>query len=589
MSDFIVVSNQVFNETDFSYLNILKKGEWYTVLGKNIQIKQVNQRLFLIEGYILPRNSTSYSFKTDQIDFIIDLYSQYGDKFCNYIKGIFTVAIIDDETIELYNDHLGLSSFFFWREKQKFCISNNYTYVALISNKTVLNHKLLAVKALINREFKDETIISDIKCSEPATRLKISNSEIILSKYWSPDNLINSKIDIVDIDYFTNLFCTNIYNHQKYLNPNKSSITLTGGKDSRTALAVLLNQGIKPFGFTYGNPETIDCVYATLLAKKTDIDYLIINPPKTYEWFESEVAEIIKLNNPIINIHRAHRHYAIRQVFDMLGDNTSLYTGYMGGEFLMGVYFDNLIFSNFIRNFWTQGSKFLDNIPNSLQNNFIRVENLSLEDIKNELYKLNTFSLQLSVKQRQFYSLFEIGVLHHSQDIKIAQKYIKYPMPFFLDIEFVESLFKSRYSLFYQDTETKNLLKRHSLFEFNLKIQHQLFPELDSVFFAKKGTYNTSEFLRGPIYWSLIKSIRYLFENRTKYPPTFAYNANYINLLLFYLKEISLDKNSPINDIYDVSRAINSLEKESHITTESPLHKYSNIVMHYMQYNKYTK
>jgi len=208
--------------------------------------------------------------------------------------------------------------------------------------------------------------------------------------------------------------------------------------------------------------------------------------------------------------------------------------------------------------------------------------------VKEQLGSLKTFDENLEKKGMQFNSLFEIGVLHHSQDIQIAQQYLNYPLPFFLDFEFVSALFSSQYSFLYKNVETKNLLKRYSLFEFNLKLQHLFYPALDKAYYAKKGTYNTSEFLKGPLYWSAIKAMRYFME-RKKYPPTFSYGYSYVSFLNKYLNEIALDTASPINDIYNVPLALKSLKEQENITTESTLHRYSNIVMHYMQYNKYTK
>ena len=138
-----------------------------------------------------------------------------------------------------------------------------------------------------------------------------------------------------------------------------------------------------------------------------------------------------------------------------------------------------------------------------------------------------------------------------------------------------------------QNVKTKNLFKRHSLYWFNIFLQHKFYPGLDSVFYAKKGTYNTKEFLRGSMYWSLIKAVRYFLRSK-KYPPTFSYNEDYRLYLIKKLKEIIADYNSPINEFYDVPRSLSSFLSEPVLTTESPLHKYSNIVMHYLQYKRYT-
>jgi hypothetical protein len=300
------------------------------------------------------------------------------------------------------------------------------------------------------------------------------------------------------------------------------------------------------------------------------------------------MQEILNLNNPLINIHRGHRLYAFNMLRQKLGNDISLYSGYMGGELLMGVYFDNLIFTNFVKDFWCEGDRLFDSIPILLQERFIRPETIDINEVKLQLKGLKTFSSEIGRKERQFHSLFEIGVLHHSQDIQVAQKIFNYPIPFFLDFEFVQALFSSRYNFFYQNVETKNLYKRYSLYKFNLLLQHLLYPQLDGVYYAKKGTYNTAEFLKGPLFWTAIKTMRY-FSERRKYSATFSYNSSYRDFLYHKYCEIIEDTSSPIHQIYDVSKALLALQQQNNISTESPLHKYSNIVMHYLQIKHYSE
>lgn len=572
-----------------SNLSIVSNGSWYTLHANKSHFIVDNSIFIFIDGYVLPRNSIYCNYENaEQFEIIKDLYLKYGNNVTSYIKGIFTIIIIDGDSIKLFTDQLGISKVFYFINNEKFCISNNYQLTSSILSGSTVNKQALALKALLNREVNGQTILSDILFSAPATKIIFTKQATEVSTYWEVSSLLSKNDKTFDIDYFANLFKQNLQNNIATLRPNETALTLTGGKDSRTALTALLCMGIKPVGVTYGNPETIDAVYASILAKNAGVEHTIFNPDKSAEWFEKEAINVLNLNNPLINIHRSHRLYAFNKLKEQLGSNISFYTGYMGGELLMGVYFDNLIFTNFIRDFWVNGRSQFDSIPKLLYDSFLRLEGLDISAVQEQLLLLKTFDNTESKKTMQFYSLFEIGVLHHSQDIQIAQQKLDYPLPFFLDFEFVEALFYSPYSFLHQNVETKNLLKRHSLFKFNLSLQHKFYPQLDNVNYAKRGTYNTAEFLKGPFYWSLIKTIRYFLENK-KYPPTFSYNQNYKTFLIEHLNNIIIDKASPINEVYDVPRALESLKQQMSISTESPLHKYSNIVMHYMQYNRYTK
>lgn len=588
-NEFLIVDRGSDIGLGFNGLELLIEGDFFSIYGNSGKNGLFGKVKVIIDGYVLPNNSSNKEqISKNQAELINELYTKHGDNFTNYIKGLFTIIIVDNGTVKIFNDQLGVNKFFYFTDGNQFCFSNSYKLIVKATAQSGLNSEALATKALLNREVNGQTLFSNIYYSVPATKVVVTKDSVNVSKYWDISLLLNNSTAPLDIEYFANLFKGNISNYNQSLKPEKTALTLTGGKDSRTALTALLNAGVSPVGVTYGNPETIDSVFASKLAAMAGIEHVIYNPTKTEEWFEVEANNIVELNNPLINIHRSHRLYAIRMLAERLGNNTSFYTGYMGGELLMGVYFDNLIFTNFIRDFWIDGSSQFNKIPALLQDRFIKTENLDIGLVKEQLGSLKTFDESLGKKGMQFHSLFEIGVLHHSQDIQIAQHFLDYPLPFFLDFEFVNALFSSQYSFLHRNVETKNLIKRHSLFEFNLKLQHIFYPALDKAYYAKKGTYNTSEFLRGPLYWSAIKAMRYFME-RKKYPPTFSYGQSYISFLNKYLNEIALDTASPINDIYNVPLALKSLKEQENLTTESTLHRYSNIVMHYMQYCNYTK
>jgi len=587
-NEFLIVDRGSDIGAGFNSLELLMQGDFFSIYGNSGKDGLFSKVKVIIDGYVLPNNSSNKEqINKYQAELIDELYTKHGDNFPNYIKGLFTIIIVDNGTVKIFNDQLGVNKFFYFTAGNKFCFSNSYKLIVKASGQSRLNSEALATKSLLNREVNGHTLFSNIYYSVPATKVVVTKDFVNISKYWDISLLLKNSNTQFDIEYFANLFKCNISNYNQSLKPEKTALTLTGGKDSRTALTALLNAGVRPVGLTYGNPETIDAVFASKLAAMAGIEHVIYNPTKTEEWFELEAKNIVDLNNPLINIHRSHRLYAIRMLAERLGNNTSFYTGYMGGELLMGVYFDNLIFTNFIRDFWIDGYSQFNKIPALLQDRFIKTENLDIGLVKEQLGSLKTFDESLGKKGMQFHSLFEIGVLHHSQDIQIAQHFLDYPLPFFLDFEFVNALFSSQFSFLHRNVETKNLVKRHSLFEFNLKLQHIFYPALDKAYYAKKGTYNTSEFLRGPLYWSAIRTMHYIME-RKKYPPTFSYGQSYILFLNKFLDEIALDTASPINDIYNVPLALKSLKEQENLTTESTLHRYSNIVMHYMQYNKYT-
>ena len=244
-----------------------------------------------------------------------------------------------------------------------------------------------------------------------------------------------------------------------------------------------------------------------------------------------------------------------------------------------------IIFSKYLTDFWDTG--FHGDLNKYLLSHFIKEDLIDKNDLIKKMSGLRSLDHSISKELMKFYSFFEIGIPHHSQDINLASTQINYTVPIFIDIDFLELLFASDYTFFDRNNKTKNLLERYQLYEFNLNIQHILFPEMDELLFAKKGVYNIKEFRKGKYYWSLLKIIRY-FSDKRNYSPTFKYNNNYKKFLNKWLLKILSDKNSAINDIYNVDKAVSSLEFLGNLTQEKYFHRYSNIVMHYMQSKYYS-
>jgi len=550
-------------------------------------LKSFNDTIILIDGYVLLGNKTKddLSYRRSQHELVFKLFQKHGKDFINYIKGFFYIVLICKDQVYVFNDQLGLNKFFYFQSGNTISISNSYKTLYQQKNEKQINRSMIFQKALLNREVDGQTIIDGILFSQPATFISIKKGEITIGNYWDYQSVREPQNTDDSYPFFAELLKNNIENYHQTLNHQSAAITLTGGKDSRTALCALLASGIKPLGITYGNPASKDAVYASKMAKAAGIEHVVYTPEKTSQWFEKAAMDIISLDNPLINIHRSHRHSAFKQVQHLLGEDVVYYGGYLGGELLMGPYYDDLIFTRFVTDTWDTG-KISGNVSEILKEKFVKPPDNSLE-LTDHLSAVQALNAHNSKAEMQFNGLFEIGILHHSQDLFIAGKILKYPIAFFLDLDFLSRILSSVHSYENKrDSRTRNLVKRYELYEFNLNLQHILYPDLDHAPFAKKGSYNTKEFLNGPYYWSFVKALRYLAD-RKKYPPTFSYNEEYKAFILKYLKKICEEKKSWVHDYYDVPSAIAALEVRPLFVQEKDWHPYSNIVMHYLQLKWY--
>lgn len=542
----------------------------------------------LLSGYVLPRNAIFEDFTGWKNEALIyELFIKFGSDFIHQIKGVYCIVIQRNNETWVFNDRLGLKKFFYAQVANDFILSDSAKFIAE-NTDFKFNPTALSIKALLNREINDLTIFDQLKVSTPATKIEFSQQKLVISKYWSPSDIQTNLNKNYDIPYFEKLLKTNLSNLNSYLKPDNFSITLTGGKDSRTGLCALLNLGIRPLGLTYGDPISKDAVFAQKLAHTADIEHHVFEMPRTQDSISTTIEQIESLGNPTINVHRAHRFFAFQQLQKISSSNQIYIAGYMAGELLMGIYYDDLVFPKFLTQLWEKKTELSPKIiENYLHDQFVKKEAINSQAIEDELRKLQTLNTQESLFQAHLHGIFELGIPHHSQDLFLSSTILDYPYPLFLDIDFLDALFQSKYSFKYTDNKTKNLFERYKLYAFNLKLQHRLFPKLSKVPFAKKGNYTTIDYLRGNFYWSAVKVLNFL-RDKQKYPPTFVYNDAYYQYVIEALEVISKNQNHSIHAIYDVEAALQSLRNADQLTQEKHWHRYTNIVSSYHYFNKIT-
>lgn len=567
MNPHFLVTNNCLSDTASTY-----KGNNFVLSGFNS-----NKSSIFIKGYVLPRFDDNVNFIYKQgHDLVVHLIEKFPDSWVHKIKGRFVILVMNQNEFTLVTDHLGLYPVYFKKIDNEFTLSDSFW--ALNPEKSDFNEKALKSKALFHREVGTITIAKSIQKIEGGSIVSYKNEKLKIKKYWKPSHLLTPLNKKLKIPFFTNLIKQQVKQVNDLLQPTEYSITLTGGKDSRTALAAMLNQGIKPFGFTYGNQNSKDAAYAKTLASKANIEHKIFTPPSEESWIHDMYSQLLNQEHPWINVHRAHRLFAFQELSKQLSPDTAYFAGYMGGELLMGIYYDDLIFSSFLTNSWASQNPKPEQV---LKQHFIKTK------IKDDLeFDLKTLKNDKSIFYKQFQGLFEIGIPHHAQDLTLSANFFKYPIAFFLDIDFMSYLFQSKYSFKFTDNKTKNPLRRYKLFKFNLNIQHILAAELDNIPFAKKGSYSIKEFKRGAVYWSFVKVARYLMDMK-KFPPSYSYDDNYRSFVERELQKIKSDIEHPIHSFYNIDEAIKHLELQENLRQEKHWHRFTNIIVAYNQLNKF--
>jgi len=479
--------------------------------------------------------------------------------FINYIKGDFVIFIELNKILYVFNDHFGFSQVYVNTKNGN--VSNNFKLLRTQSNS--FNDLAIAQHILYNRTIGETTFDKNIENKEGANLIEFSSGIIKYGKYWDyKESLINNsdKYSLQDIIDFSIQNTSFFY---KFFDVDQTHVTLTGGKDSRSALALLLNQGITPIGINYGSDKSKDIVYAKKLAEKIGIDCKTIHVKPNSEKYYFLLDELMN-QFPMTSIHRAHRYAAFKEIRPKKEDFNVLFNGYLGGELLMGIYPDKLVFTQHVL---TQIgiSKTEDKKTNYFETNLMT--NIFKNQVKNKTVLTNELD-----------AIFNIGIKHHLQDIHLSKEYCNYVFPFFLDIDFIERIFNSNFNFSHVDNRSKNLFKRYHLYQFNCELQYQSSPQLRTIPFAKKGNYTLTDYKKGPLFWSFKKVLNHIKEK--KYPPNFVYDNNYLSWVIEQLEEISLDKNLTIHDYFNVSEALNILKKDIKTTfSESEILPYTRIIM----------
>lgn len=193
-------------------------------------------------------------------------------------------------------------------------------------------------------------------------------------------------------------------------------------------------------GFTYGNPDSKDAVFAGKIAQKATVDHVIPDLPHSEDEWIQAIEGCTEVETTFVNIHRAYRYHAFKSVFKTGG---TYWAGYMGGEWLMGLYEDALVFPKWLTDL--NHKPFDESIINHVH--FYGKWNEWTPEIQLEIDRFTALAAERGKNGLlNFELMFQIGVLHHQQDIVLSQRLGARPFPFFMDIDVLDLIFTSQFS-----------------------------------------------------------------------------------------------------------------------------------------------
>ena len=505
-----------------------------------------------------------------------DFINRFQEEFIHAVKGIFVIVVIERGSARIWNDHLGVRKVFIRSGGDSFLVGGEFADMAAFGGGDVaLNPNAVAVNGLMHHFALGLTPIRGIRYSLGASRLRGGLEGLEEGRYWSSEKLIEGEID-AGIDPETiagmiaDLLAAGVEDHKV----GKVTLTLTGGMDSRTLLAALLNKGIEPETFTFGHPDSSDAGNAREIASRLKLKHSVhFEPAPTSEWFRKLSREIVKAGMGMTHIHRAHRLDGVKK--EAMEDGSAgmdlLLLGAMGGEGVRGVHFDDLITTEFVRRRWSEHHDPRLLARSRLDSYFIRFERGMVDDVLDQLASASYFSGRK--KEDEFHLLYDMTApLHHGPDVLLYEGYSRIVLPIYLDIEYLELLFRSPYSLLFKDNTSRNQFKRINIPELNCRMINALEPSLAEIPFS--NGFSPSEYLKGRATYVVKRALRKYFRKREH--PNFAIGSW---MREFVGSELSGGLPEEVKAVFDLPGLQRALESDPLSVKEKDWHRFTDVVM----------
>jgi hypothetical protein len=262
---------------------------------------------------------------------------------------------------------------------------------------------------------------------------------------------------------------------------------------------------------------------------------------------------------------------AIIKEKENLGEIDMVFVGAMGGDYIMGESFNDYILTEFVRRYLTEDGETDALIKNILDKHFVKNDHHTIVFIREYLktFGLESNVFNKSVEFKLVYGL--IGCTHDIQDILLFMNHSKYVVAPFMDLDVMEAIFNSKFSLFFNNRHTKNPIDRLKGGELQCSMIKEFTPELANVNFANQ--YTPNDVLGNRYRYITKRIIHLLFRKQTR--PTFTYDHWFYRFM-----HDEVEKLSPkLSDLYDINALKDALSLNWHPSHEGYWHKYSNPVM----------
>lgn len=521
------------------------------------------------EGYFLPRKNIRSDFPGISYDNLFDApYFKEEDTFINKIKGNFIIIQFQKNGFKIFSDYFGIRKYFFWQLGTRFIISNDLKEISkLVSLKP--SPANISVYALDYHFSGGTTLFENVKHNSPGQVVEYNDDKFHSRYYWKPEQLLNLPKRDIDISDISTSLADVIDDCLDGKVNNKISLSLTGGGDTRNLLATFLKKNIRPHLFTYGNPNSSDCVKARAISKKLGLEHSIYDIRLNADIFEQYARRIIRLSGGLASIHRVHRLMAVEQEAELA---QNMFLGTLGGEFIKGVSEDDYIIPSLVYDNWGNNYFSIIELQKRLKQKRLQCKGVDVNAIYEFICKQPY--MQGAVLTRKHNALSDITAhMHDAQDVNLYNTVMDTVYTPFLDIDYLELLFSSYFTFDKKELTGNKLLKRINNPVYAAKFLKATYKPLMS--FEYSGEHKPSEVLFNKYYAAIIRFVRQ--TTKPKYPPNFPLGKW---MEVFVEKQLPLCANDEtINSTFDIEALKSDFRTSRHIPKESYWLKYTNPIM----------
>ena len=369
-------------------------------------------------------------------EFVLHLYEEYGLKFVEHLKGAFVVAIWDTkkEKLVIANDRYGLKPLYYTHFNGRLLFASEVKAILEAADfNRVVNKAAIADFFSFGYLFGNKTFFEGINLLPPSSIFVYQNGEITIKEYWD-FNYLEEYPNKSENDYIEELsFLFRQAVNRQMLGNYRIGVSLSGGLDSRTIVAMIDGKYYPIDTHTFGLPGCDDARFAQVVADilGTNHHFHELKPEDMLNFFEKTV----KLTDGMLNIFDSH---ALSKFDDIKEYSDVLLNGFSGDMILGSFLTKEIITANQKETFEiiykSLGNIFEQQSSLFMQPNYEEIEELAKSSLslayqsaseKNNISSNIADYINLRNRQRRFilygpitsYSIFEVRVPFYDYDL----------------------------------------------------------------------------------------------------------------------------------------------------------------------------